>query len=134
MKDRILDKIENIPEADYASLIMVASTLTNDITSYFCLGVDEEYSEALREFRLHSLKLLNAYETPDTYQKDDIYWLLYWATEDTSLQTTYNGYNYLHLLLEPPVQNLLTKINLKEYLHCIVQLIKPTNLNHIRGN
>lgn len=128
MKEQILQRLKAIPETDYASLMMVVSSLTENIKAYFYLGIDEAYQKTLMEFRMHSQRLLNACESPVTYQKDDIYWLLYWATSDTSLQSTYNGYNYLHLLLEPSVKKLVPEINLKEYVICIVQLIKPENL------
>jgi len=130
MKEQIIQRLEAIPEEDCDSLMMFASSLTENITSYFYLGVDEGYQEYLKDFRIQSTKLLNLYETPETYQQDDIYWLLYWACEDTSLQTTYNGYNYLHMLLSPSLQTIIQQINLKNYIETIVKIIKKENFKH----
>ena len=128
MKNELLEQLNSISESDTASLLEYVTTLTQNITSYFFLGIDNTYYKELSEFILRSKALLDAYNTPDTHQADDTYWLLYWATCDDSLKATYNGYNYLYLLLSPSVQARLNQINLKEYIANIIKLIKPENL------
>ena len=128
MKDGFLEQISDIPEEDIASLIRYVRKLTESITSYPVLGIDDRYYNELETFREQSQALLNAYDTPEIHQADDIYWLLYWATCDSSLQTTYNGYNYLHLLLSLAVRDKLNQINVKEYIKSIIKLIKVENL------
>ena len=128
MKDDILQQLSIIPDDDTANLITLTRSLTQQITSYFILGIDPAYYNELSEFRLLSQALLNAYDTHETHQADDNYWLLYWAIYDDSLQTTYNGYNYLHLLLSPAVQKHLDQRCVKKYISSIIKLIKAENM------
>lgn len=130
MKTEILEELNDIPETDTSSLEKYTRSILKELTPYFHLGIDEEYYKELEDFRLQSRALLYSYDTPETHQTDDIYWLLYWATCDSSLIETFNGYNYLHLLLSPAVQDKLNQIRLKEYMKSIIKLIKAENLNH----
>ena len=130
MKKSFLKQLDDISENDYASLMGYIGTLIESITPYFLLGIDDTCYQALNSFRTYSQELLNIYDSPETHQQDDTYWLLYWATVDTSLQTTYNGYNYLHMLLNPMLRMMLFQIRFKSYIESIIVLIKKDNFIH----
>lgn len=126
MKNDIVEKI--YATDDVKSLLQYLDYVIEEITPYSILGIDREYLNVLSVFQKISQELLDTYDTPDTHQADDIYWLLYWAIHDESLINTFNGYNYLHMLLLPEIRAGLDTIPTKDYIISIIKLIREENI------